>query len=303
MRALVTGVGGFLGAHLAARLAADGWQVRGLARPASPPWRLATLGLEGRVATEAVDLARPLPPETGYDVDVAFLLAATRAGATAAERRRTALVNVLGAQQVVEALGPRCRAVVWVGSSTEYGAGPAPMAESAPLAPRGYFGATKAAGSLLVAATAAARGLRSVVLRAFQVFGPLDHPGRLVPAALAAARTGTVLPLTVPGRCRDWVFVDDVVAACTAAASAEALAPGAVLNIGTGRQVANEELVAEVERVTGREVRVAVGAHPGRAWDAERWVCDPTRARQLLGWRARVGLDEGLARCWAWATA
>ena len=180
-----------------------------------------------------------------------------------------------------------------LGSSTEYGEADGPMDEDTPLRPRGFFGATKAAGSLLTVAAADRRGIRSAVVRAFQVYGPHDHPGRLVPRALAAARDGTALPLTGPGRCRDWVYVDDVVEACVRVAGADHLPAGQVLNVGTGRQVANEELVAEVERVTGRRVTTEVGSHPGRSWDAASWVCDPTRARELLGWEAKVDLADG----------
>ena len=77
-----------------------------------------------------------------------------------------------------------------LGSSTEYAAAPHPLAEDAALEPRGFFGATKAAGSLLLQAAAAERGVRAAVLRAFQVYGPGDHPTRLVPVVLDAARTG-----------------------------------------------------------------------------------------------------------------
>jgi nucleoside-diphosphate-sugar epimerase len=95
------------------------------------------------------------------------------------------------------------------------------------------------------------------------------------------------------------VFVDDVVEACVRVAQADNLPAGQVLNIGTGRQVANEDLVAEVARAAGRPVQVEVGTHPGRAWDAPSWVCDPALAARLLGWRAEVSLSQGLARCWA----
>ena len=174
------------------------------------------------------------------------------------------------------------------------------MDEASPVRPRGFFGATKAAGSLLTAAAADRRGMRSAVLRAFQVYGPLDHPGRLVPSALRAAGTGQPLPLTGPGLRRDWIYVDDVVEACVRVAGAEHLVAGQVLNVGTGRQVANEDLVAEVERVTGRLVRVVVGGHEGRSWDTASWVCDPSLARTFLGWEAKVDLADGLARCWEW---
>jgi UDP-glucose 4-epimerase len=300
MRAVVTGVGGFIGAHLAARLVVDGWTVVGISRPGSPTARLAALGVNDKVEVLEADLSdrgATLAAARAADADVAFLLAAHRAKATPAQRATTAAVNAVSALWLVDALPERSRAVVRLGSSTEYGQVDGYTDEATPLRPRGFFGATKAAGSLLVAATAAERGLRAAVLRAFQVYGPLDHPERLVPRALAAAREGHSLPLTEPGRRRDWVFVDDVVEALVCAAVID-LPPGQVVNIGTGRQVTNEELVAEVERVTGRQVEVAVGAHPGREWDAASWVCDPTLARQLLGWEAKVDLGDGLARCW-----
>ena len=303
MKALVTGLGGFVGAHLAARLVVDGWDVTGIIRPGSKPWRLAALGLApGMVDVLEADLSNPEQTMAAGHIaepDVAFLLAASRAAATPAERSGTAAVNGTSGLWLVDALPHHCRAVVRLGSSTEYGEADGPMAEDTPLRPRGFFGATKAAGSLLTVAAADRRGLRSAVVRAFQVYGPHDHPGRLVPRALAAARDGTTLPLTGPGRCRDWVYVDDVVEACVRVAGADHLPAGQVLNLGTGRQVANEDLVAEVERVTGRRVTTEVGSHPGRAWDAASWVCDPTRARELLGWEAKVDLRCGLARCWA----
>jgi len=297
VKALVTGAGGFVGAHLTARLVADGWEVAGTVRPGSATDRLGPgvtavpVDLGDREAT--AQLARRVAP------DVVFLLAAGRAAATRAERAATLAVNASSGAWLVDGLGEGCTAIVRLGSSTEYAPLDVPMDESAPVRPRSFFGATKAAGSLLVAATAAARGVRAAVLRAFQVYGPGDHPGRLVPTAVRAARTGDELPLTGPGMRRDWIFIDDVVEACVQAALAQHLPAGQVLNIGTGRQVANEELVAAVERVSGREVRVAVGAHSGRSWDTGSWVCDPSRAARLLGWEAKVDLDDGLALCWA----
>jgi nucleoside-diphosphate-sugar epimerase len=281
VRALVTGAGGFVGRLLVARLQSDGWEVTGLTR-------------------QDVDLADPAaaaPAVRAADPDVVFSLAAGRAKATAADRAATIAVNT--SPWLVDALPERCRTVVRLGSSTEYAASPRPLAEDAALEPRGFFGATKAAGSLLLQAAAAERGVRAAVLRAFQVYGPGDHPTRLVPVVLDAARTGAAVPLPARLSRRDWIWVGDVVDACVRAATDDALPPGVVLNLGTGVQTSTEELVATAERVTGRPIATAPGAHPGRDWDTADWVCDPSAAARLLGWTPTVDLAEGLARTWA----
>ncbi|MGK5115216.1 NAD-dependent epimerase/dehydratase family protein [Geodermatophilus sp. CPCC 205506] len=281
MRAVVTGAGGFVGRHLVARLRSDGWDVVPLTRA-------------------DVDLADPDAGASAVraaDPDVVFSLAAGRAKTTPAERAATVAVNT--SPWLVDALPGRCRAVVRLGSSTEYAAGPGPLAEDAALRPRGFFGATKASGSLLLQAAAAERGVRAAVLRAFQVYGPGDHPTRLVPVVLGAARTGAVVPLPGHVSRRDWVWVGDVVDACVRAALADHLPPGQVLNVGTGVQTSTEELVATAERVTGRSIATAPGAHPGRDWDTADWVSDPSAAAAMLGWRPTVDLAEGLARTWA----
>ena len=95
------------------------------------------------------------------------------------------------------------------------------------------------------------------------------------------------------------MWVGDVVDACVRAAADDTLPGGAVLNIGTGVQTSTEELVAVAERVTGRRIPTAAGAHPGRDWDTADWVADPAAARRLLGWEPAVDLAEGLARTWA----
>jgi len=290
VRALVTGAGGFVGGHLATRLISDGWHVHGTVRPGRP----APPGVEA-VPVNLADDAATSDAVRAANPDVVFLLAAARAHATAAERATTHAVNATSVGWVLSALADRCRAVVRLGSSTEYGAAAKPMGESTPGEPRGFFGATKAAGTDRLLAV---QHPRTVVLRAFQVYGPNDHPHRLVPTAIRAARTGATLSLTAPGFCRDWVYVDDVVEACVRAAMADHLPSGQVLNIGTGRQAANEDLVALLARVIGRPIHTDVGAHPGCEWDTHSWVCDPYRARELLGWEAKVALDEGLRRCW-----
>ncbi len=211
------------------------------------------------------------------DPDVVFSLAAGRAKATAAERAATVAVNT--SPWLVDALPDRCRTVVRLGSSTEYAAAPQPLAEDAALEPRGFFGATKAAGSLLLQAAAAERGrARRACCAPSRSTGPATTPPGWCrscstppaparpcrcrpaqPAGLGVGR-GRRRRLRARGRGR------------------RPARRASVLNIGTGVQTSTEELVATAERVTGRPIATAPGAHPGRAWDTADWVSDPRAA-------------------------
>jgi nucleoside-diphosphate-sugar epimerase len=117
---------------------------------------------------------------------------------------------------------------------------------------------------------------------------------------IAAALDGTELSLTRKGIRRDLIHVDDVVDGVLRVLDLGEPVYGQVFNLGTGQDHDNHEVVAAVRRVTGRPIAARAGAHPGMPPDTERWVADTTRARELLGWRPRLALDEGLAGTIAW---
>jgi UDP-glucose 4-epimerase len=207
---------------------------------------------------------------------------------------RTALLadTVLGTQNLLEALRPlESVRLVHVGSSLEYGPCSAPMRETDPLAPTTFRGVAKAAATLLVLRS----GLPATVVRPFSVYGPGERPHRLVPTVVAAAQRGDPIRLTRAGIARDFVYVDDVVDALLRAASVPE-AVGEVVNAGTGRQTTNEELVARLGAILGRDVDVRPGEFDAKPWDTDCWVADTEKAERLLGWTARHDLDAGLAR-------
>jgi nucleoside-diphosphate-sugar epimerase len=138
-----------------------------------------------------------------------------------------------------------------------------------------------------------------VILRPFSIYGPHEPPHRLIPAAIRAGRDGTVLPLTPPGCVRDFVFVEDVVEACLQAAVAEEVV-GETINIGTGVQTSNEEVVRCIEQSLGRTLRIDQGAYAPHPTDTSCWRADITRARELLKWRPQHTLRAGIDRTVAW---
>ncbi len=300
-RVLVTGAGGFIGANLARRLVDEGADVHAVVRPQGDLARLDDI--RTRLSVHAADIRdapairaairRTMP-------EVVFHLAASGVIDKAAEAADLLAHNAGGALNVLaaaEALS--VQRFVHVGGSSEYGPQPHALRESDHLQPATPYGASKATATLAVQQYARERGLPVVVLRPFSVYGPWEAPSRLIPAAVAAALSGTELPLTGPGYRRDLVHVADVVEACLTAAVCPA-PPGEVFNVGTGVQWANEEVVTMVARACRRPVRTRVGAYTAHASDTTCWVADTSKARDALGWSARRSLEEGLAETVEW---
>ncbi|MBA3542697.1 MAG: UDP-glucose 4-epimerase, partial [Deltaproteobacteria bacterium] len=178
-----------------------------------------------------------------------------------------------------------------------------PIPESAPRVPINPYGATKLTIEFALDAWQRAYGLRWAALRYFNAAGA--HPDgtlcechepetHLIPLAIDAA-LGRRPPLTIygddyptpDGTCiRDYIHVQDLAAAhLEALARLEAGTTLGPLNLGTGAGCSVRAVIDAVAEVTGREVPCAIG--PRRAGDPAELVADPSRAREVLGWRAQ----------------
>jgi nucleoside-diphosphate-sugar epimerase len=171
-----------------------------------------------------------------------------------------------------------------------------PVEEDAELAPTNIYGRAKVAGERLVA-SARADGLRVATVRLSNVFGRVwDYPDRLVPAFARAAACGTTMRLEGPANCFDLTHVDDVVLGLATLArmleDGERLLPPIHLVSGVGTTL--EQLALLAARIARVPSRVEVC--PVRSFDVHRFIGDPERARALLGWRARINVEEGLRR-------
>jgi len=296
-RVLVTGVAGFVGANLCRGFSARGWEVHGLLRATTDRWRLE--GIDGVVQIHVADLRDREPLQSllsSIDPEV-IINAAAHSGYPGTEAVASILsntvVSVANLLEGAEALN--LTRFIHLGSSTEYGPKERPHREDDVLKPTTIRGATKVAASML----ASVAGPRVTVLRLFSVFGPWEHPFRLIPTLIRAGLDDIEVPLTIPGFRRDLVFVDDVVEACLLAVECED-SGGMVFNIGSGRETANEETVAIVSKVLGKKIRVRPGAMDPRPTDCPHWCADITRARNILGWSPSHSLREGIEATVAW---
>lgn len=299
-RAFVTGASGFIGARLVRRLLRDGVTVSVAVRPSTDLRRLRGIRHEIALRTlDAQDSDAAAHVLESVAPDVIFNLATWRAPAPVACAEPT---NAGGLASLLRYAALRGARVIHMGSSLEYGDRSQPCREDDLTTGDTVHGAAKAAASSLGRAYAASTGCRLVILRLFQVYGPDDRPTRFLPSLIDAALTGRPFALTPPGLRRDWVYVDDVVEASIAAVSAD-LPPGEIVNIASGRESTNEEIVSLVEQYAGRAVRIDAQPYTPRSWDATRWVADIDKARRLLQWTPRYMLPLGLERTVEWHRA
>lgn len=304
-RALVTGADGFVGANLVQRLLADGHAVTAVGRPGGSRWRLE--GLRGQVERGDVDLldrAEVATLVTATTPDWVFHLAAYGAYPWQTDAARILESNALATVTLVEACqAAQCGAFVHAGSSSEYGLKDHPPSEDEVLEPNSAYAVGKAAATNYCAQVARTGRLNAVTLRLYSVYGAYEEPRRLIPRIVVAGLEGRLPPLAAPDTARDFVNVDDVVRALIMAAEHPSHNPGAVYNIGSGRQTQLRELVSLARELFGVAAEPEWGSAPARSWDTSTWVADPSRAARELGWTASTDLAAGLQSTAAWLRA
>jgi len=188
--------------------------------------------------------------------------------------------------------------VIATGSALEYADQSAPLTESSPLGPSNEYSITKAAAALL--ASYYARGMRLTLLRLFNVYGPGEPAGRLLPQVVSTVREGKPVELTHLESRRDFVYVSDAAEAVWRSALRPA-SSGVLrtLNVGTGQGISFRryiEAAAEILRSHGYEPAIRFGAKPSRPGEAMNVVADVTRLREALGWVPATPLRDGLRR-------
>jgi nucleoside-diphosphate-sugar epimerase len=307
MKALVTGVAGFIGSTLAERLLADGAEVMGIdcftdyyPRPVKERNLAALRGqpafqfVETTIA--AADLGRLVSDRTHV-----FHLAA-QAGVRKSWGRDFSTYttnNIEATQLLLEALvGSGIERLVYASSSSVYGDAVAiPMREDALPQPVSPYGVTKLSAEQLCHLYFVNHGLPTVSLRYFTVYGPRQRPDMGFHRFLTAAIHDR--PITVFGdgeQTRDFTFVTDAVGATVAAATRGT--PGRVYNIGGGSRVSVNEVLEMIGRVTGRRLQVVVD--PVQKGDMRHTYADTSLARAEIGYQPAVGLEQGLTAEFRW---
>lgn len=296
-RVLVTGASGFLGAALCRHLGSRGAEVHGLSRTpggAREPANGVTRWWGG--ALSDFDFARRLLSEIrpAYVFHLAGAVTGVRDLAAVLptfEGNLTGTVNVLAA---AAELDPRPRFVM---------AGSLEEPDDCGEVPSSPYAASKLAAYQYARMFQALYGVPVVVPRVFIVYGPgQDDPKKLIPYVVSSLLKGESPKLSSGTRPVDWLYVDDAaegLAAAALAGDALTVAASQRVEIGSGMLVTIRELVERIAGMVPSTGKPLFGALPDRPMEQVR-VADVERTAQLIGWRPRTTLDEGLQQTVAW---
>ncbi len=290
-KALVTGGSGFIGSQLCARLRQIGAEVHAVSRTKRTDDANDLKWWQGDLsdATVVHKLLRTIEPE------IVFHLASEVTGAREPEfvlptfrSNLASTVNLLTAAKEVD-----CRRIIVTGSLEEPDS---TDVESTPCSP---YAAAKWASAAYARMFHALYHLPVVILRVFMVYGPAQQDlKKLIPYVTLSLLRGEAPKLSSGDRNVDWIYVEDVVEALLAAASANDI-EGGTIDIGSGVLVTIRVVVEQLVSLINPRIEPLFGALPDRPLEQVR-MADVARSTAMLGWKPTTPLGDGLKRTVDW---
>ena len=297
---LVTGGTGFVGSRLVRRLTAEGARV--IVSLLSTDTVGSTTSLQGVARIVPLDVRDEEAVSDcmmEYRPEIVFHLAAL----VSSDRDPTLLprmfdINHRGTVHLLSAAEKLGNVrVVHMGSCEEYGDGPVPFREGQREQPVSPYGLSKLAATNACLYYHRRALLSAVVLRPTVIYGPGETRASLLSSVVEAYMQGQT-PCMSPGeQTRDFVYVDDVVEACLRSGVC-AGAGGKIINVGTGTEITVAEAARKVQERSQRSEPPDTGISPYRENEIMRYVASTERAREILGWKAAVTIEEGIDRLW-----
>lgn len=304
MKYIVTGAAGFIGGHLAERLLKEGEELIIIDDLSGGKQEnidyLATLG---KLTFEKRSIADNLDDifEKNQIDGVFHFAALPRVQFSIAEPIKTHEANVNGTLNLLDACKKYdVNRFVFSSSSSVYGDQPTlPLTEDMIPNPLSPYALHKLVGEHYCRLYSSLYGMQTVALRYFNVYGPKQDPegayAPFIPKFIDKFLHGVTPEIFGDGKqTRDFTFVTDVVEAnITAMRTENKEAFGQVFNVGAGNNVSVNEVAANIKKLAKSDIEPKHGPAVVEARDS---LADTTKAEKVLGWKAKVPFEEGIAK-------
>ncbi len=288
---LITGANGFVGGHLARALASSGTR---------------SLLLTGRQETYShgtlppgcqylqADLENPSEAMTRSRFDIIIHLAAALSTQDSSTARRALMdANVSCTLSMLELAREHGAFFVFPSSGLLYGDQPGPHHEDLPLLPLNFYTFSKLMAEQLIEHFHRYHAVKALVLRASLIYGPGQGGAMFIPSIVKALVDGEEFPMTAGQQKRDFIYIDDLIAALDSAISQQLTG---TFNLGGGVAPTLAEVAEMAGQITGNSSKLRMGAIPYRKVESWEYFLQIGKLQKALGWSPRVDLKTGLEK-------
>jgi NAD dependent epimerase/dehydratase len=306
-KVLVTGAGGFIGSHLVERLVELGADVRALVRYTSTGqsgW-LDSSPVKSCLDIELGDIrdfdsVRTAVQGRSVVFHLAALIGIPYSYRAAQSYVRTNIEGTLNVLQAARDFGSE--RVLCTSTSEVYGsARSVPITEEHSLLGQSPYSASKIGADKVAESYFLSFGVPVSIIRPFNTYGPRQSARAVIPTIITQAMSGSEVRVGALAPTRDFNYVSDTVEAflCTAG---EPQAIGKTIHFGSGTEISIGDLAKLIGQILGKDLTLLPEEQRMRPEksEVERLCADATLAHRLVGWRSRIGLEEGLRQTIAW---
>lgn len=219
------------------------------------------------------------------------LFAIIHAGAELKYEKSMFESNVEYTQSIIRCAALHKCKLIYIGSSSEYGAINDIRNESMSCNPVDYYGFTKYIGTQLVIDASKRLNLDACVIRPFSVYGPGEQNHKFIPQLYDSFIENK--EFTIYNGAHDWVYIDDFVRGVILTLEYVHV-KGEIINLGSGISITNFNVVTTFEEAAGSKVNFKLKSEKYHKYDVDIWQADISKADKLLGWQPKISLREGL---------
>lgn len=300
-RVLISGATGFVGANLVKKCLEAEADIHIITRTSSDKWRIRDV-LEdvNEYHADLLDQERLEIALSKIRPEIIFHTATYGGYFYQGDINNIIQTNIMGTANLLNAcLKTGFNIFVNTGSSSEYGTKFKSMNETDSLKPNSNYGIVKASATLFCQAKARSERLPIVTLRLFSPYGYYDEATRLIPSVILSCLKEKNPNILSSESVRDFIFIEDILDAYIKAANISSV-EGEIFNIGYGQQHSVGEVVNKIIELTGGRIEPEWGCAPKRINESSIWQADISKAKNILKWKPKYILEEGLNKTIKW---